>query len=125
MAIACRLAAERRTAVTAVSVVELPVELPLDAHMIEEEGHAKHVLADATAIGDLYGVSVAARILRGRAAGEAIVKEAKEAESEIIVLKAPRKKRMGGAAPIFGRTVDYVLKHAPCRVMVAASPADM
>jgi APA family basic amino acid/polyamine antiporter len=109
--------------VSAVSVVEVPVELPLDAHMTEEEAHAKHVLRDAAAIGDRYGVTVAPRILRGRSAGEAIVEEAKRARSEIIVLWAPRRKRLGSKAAIFGRTVDYVLKHAPCRVMVTAAPA--
>ncbi len=34
MAIACRLAVERGATVTAVSVIEVPVELPLDAHMV-------------------------------------------------------------------------------------------
>ena len=38
--------------------------------------------------------------------------------SEIIVIGAPRRRR--GAAAIFGETVDYVLKNAPCRVMVVA-----
>jgi nucleotide-binding universal stress UspA family protein len=36
--------------------------------------------------------------------------------AEIIVLGAPR----GRHRAIFGHTVDYVLKHAPSRVMVAA-----
>jgi nucleotide-binding universal stress UspA family protein len=34
----------------------------------------------------------------------------------VIVLGAPRAPRR----EIFGKTVDYVLKHAPCRVIVAA-----
>jgi nucleotide-binding universal stress UspA family protein len=123
MEIACRLAAERRTSVTAVSVVEVPVELPLDAHMFDAEDELKPVLAEASAIAELYGVSVEARTLRGRSAGEAIVQEAKRARSEIIVLSAPRKQRASRRAPVFGSTVDYVLKHAPCRVMVAAAPA--
>jgi nucleotide-binding universal stress UspA family protein len=123
VAVACQLGAERGASVSAVSVVEVPVELPLDAHMTEEEAHAKHVLRDAAAIGDRYGVTVAPRILRGRSAGEAIVEEAKRAQSEVIVLWAPRKKRLGSKVAIFGRTVDYVLKHAPCRVMVTAAPA--
>jgi len=122
VAIACQLAAERRTSVTAVTVVEVPVELPLDAHMLDEEAHAKRVLAEAAAIGDLYGVTVAGRILRGRAAGDAIVQEAHAAETEIIVLSAPRKQRTSRQARVFGSTVDFVLKHSPCRVMVAASP---
>lgn len=123
VAVACQLGAERGASVAAVSVIEVPVELPIDAHMTEEEAHAKHVLRDAARIGDSYGVTVAPRILRGRSAGEAIVEEATRAQSEIIVLWAPRKGRARSKARIFGRTVDYVLKHAPCRVMVTAAPA--
>jgi basic amino acid/polyamine antiporter, APA family len=123
VSIACQLAAERKTSVTAVSVVEVPVELPLDAHMFEAEAQARRVLAESAAIGDLYGVTVAGRVLRGRAAGESIVRAAKNMGTEIIVLSAPRKSRASVHAPVFGSTVDVVLKHAPCRVMVAAAPA--
>jgi nucleotide-binding universal stress UspA family protein len=123
VAVACRLGAERGASVSAVSVIEVPVELPIDAHMTDEEAHARHVLRDAAAIGDRYGVTVAPRVLRGRAAGEAIVEEARRTRSEIIVLWAPRRNLHGSKAAIFGRTVDYVLKHAPCRVMVTAAPA--
>ena len=35
---------------------------------------------------------------------------------------APRATSIAAAARIFGGTVDYVLKNAPCRVMVAAAP---
>lgn len=122
VALACRLAAERRNTVTALYVVEVPVELPLDAHMHSEEAHAKEVLAEATAIGDLYGVKVNGKVARGRAAGAAIAKEAACARCEIIMLSAPRK-RAGLTRAIFGTTVDAVLRHAPCRVMVAAAPA--
>jgi basic amino acid/polyamine antiporter, APA family len=122
--IACQLAADHGAGVTAVSVIEVPVELPLDAHMTEDDEHAKHVLEHAQAIGDLYGVKVAPRVLRGRAAGEAIVEEAIRTPTEIIVLHAPRKKRSRRAVQVFGKTVDYVMKHAPCRVMVAASPGE-
>jgi nucleotide-binding universal stress UspA family protein len=121
--LACRLAAERKTSVSAVSVIEVPAQLPLEAHMFDEEEELKPVLAEASAIAEVYGVGVQTRILRGRAAGEAIVEEAKRLRSEIIVLSAPRKLRASRRAPVFGRTVDYVLKHAPCRVMVAAAPA--
>ena len=39
--------------------------------------------------------------------------------AELIVVGAPRR-RLRGGAPIFGGTVDYVLKRAPCRVLVVA-----
>ena len=51
-----------------------------------------------------------------RNAGRAIVDEATRRQSEIIVMGAPR----AGRGPVFSDTVDFVLKHAPCRVMVVA-----
>ena len=118
MTIACELAAERHSSVTALAVLEVPAELPLDAHMFDEQAEAKRVLGDAAAIGDLHGVDVVQKVLRARAAGEAVVDEAAAFRSEIIVLAAPRRLRPLGR--VFGSTVDFVLKHAPCRVMVAA-----
>jgi nucleotide-binding universal stress UspA family protein len=124
MDIACQLAAEHGASVTAVTVIEVPVELPLDAHMIEEETEAKHVLELARPIADRYGVNASTRLVRGRKAGEAIVEEARRASAQIVILRAPRKQRISRGARLFGGTVDFVLKHAPCRVMVAAAPAD-
>ncbi|MER3411320.1 MAG: hypothetical protein C4305_02660, partial [Thermoleophilia bacterium] len=41
--------------------------------------------------------------------------------SEIIVMGAPRLPHRTRRSAIFGKTVDYVLRHAPCRVMVGAA----
>ena len=109
---------------TALTVIEVPVTVPMDAHMIEEETEAKRVLDLARAIAHGYGVSVSARVVRARDAGEAIVDEASRANTEIIILRAPRKRRSSGHTLLVGETVRFVLKHAPCRVMVAAAPAD-
>jgi len=65
---------------------------------------------------------VIGRIVRARRAGRAIVDEAARRGSEIIVMGAPRRDEHGRRARIFGGTVDFVLKNAPCRVMVAAAP---
>jgi basic amino acid/polyamine antiporter, APA family len=114
--VACRLAAERGSSIAAVAVVVVPLELRLDASLAEDEGHAYDVLDAARAIGELYGVDVRGRLVRARSAGRAIVDEAERRQTEIIVMGAPRAAR--GA--VFSDTVDFVLKHAPCRVMVAA-----
>jgi basic amino acid/polyamine antiporter, APA family len=119
--LAARLAAERRASIAALSVIEVPLELPLDARLPAEERGADALLDEARAIGDSYGVDVRGRIVRARNAGRAIVDEAERRHTEIIVMGAPRKGR-GGRGTIFGGTVDFVLKHAPCRVMVAAAP---
>jgi basic amino acid/polyamine antiporter, APA family len=119
MALAAELA-DDSARLTAVVVVEVPAELPLEAHMLEEEIEAKHVLEDARAIGNARGLHVRTQVLRARVAGEAIVEEANRTSADAIVLRAPREE--GRGRKIFGRTVDYVLKHAACRVMVAAPP---
>jgi APA family basic amino acid/polyamine antiporter len=120
MNVASRLAAERGARIAAVTAIELPLELPLDAEVADQELHANDVLDEARAIGDSYGVDVVVRIVRARNAGRAIVDEAERRGSEIIVMGAPRHGGRG-RREIFGDTVDFVLKHAPCRVMVAAA----
>jgi APA family basic amino acid/polyamine antiporter len=120
--VACSLAAERRAQITALSVIEVPLDLPLNADLYEEEDRANRELDEARAIGASYGVSVVTRLVRARSAGQAIVEEAERRVSEIIVIGSARKALTGGRG-VFGRTVDHVLKHAPCRVMVAASGA--
>jgi hypothetical protein len=47
------------------------------------------------------------------------VEEAARRDAEVIILGAPRAK-VGGGKPIFGRTVDYVLRNGPTRVAVIA-----
>jgi APA family basic amino acid/polyamine antiporter len=115
---ACRLAAERGSSIAAVSVIVVPLDLPLDAELPDEEDRADEALDAAVAIGELYGVDVRARLLRARSAGRAIVREAERRGSEIIVVGTPRWDVRRRA--LFSATVDYTLKHAPTRVMVAA-----
>jgi APA family basic amino acid/polyamine antiporter len=119
--VACRLATERRARVVALAVIEVPLELPIDAEMPEAEAQAHKLLDHARTVGDSYGVDVIGRLVRDRSAGRAIVREAEQRNSEIIVMGAPRRRRT--QAPVFGGTTDYVLKHAPCRVMVVAARA--
>ncbi len=115
--LACSLAADRGATLAAVSVVVVPLELPIDSRLDEEEARADEALDAAAAIAELYGLDVTERLLRDRHAGRAIVDEATRRQSEIIVMGAPR----AGRRALFSDTVDFVLKHAPCRVMVAAA----
>ncbi|HEX3289914.1 MAG TPA: universal stress protein [Gaiella sp.] len=118
--VACRLAAERGARVVALTVIEVPLELPLDADLPEEERLANDELDEAMAFGDTYGVRVVGRLVRGRSASVEIVREAERRGAEIIVLGSPRKDLMRRRG-VFGSTVDRVMRRAPCRVMVTAS----
>jgi APA family basic amino acid/polyamine antiporter len=120
MDVACRLAAERRASIVAITAIEVPLELALDAELPEDVREANEQLDEARAIGDSYGVRVIGRIARTRNTGRAIVDEAIRRHSEIIVMAGPRRVRLQrGRRQIFGDAVDFVLRHAPCRVMVA------
>jgi nucleotide-binding universal stress UspA family protein len=122
MALAAELADEHGTSIDVVVAIELPPQLPLEAHMLEEEAAARRVLEDARAIAGSCGLRVRTRVVRARQAGEAIVAAAEEVDADLIVMNAPRKTRLGRRASIFGRTVRHVLHHAPCRVLVATTP---
>jgi APA family basic amino acid/polyamine antiporter len=114
--VAARLATERAGRIVLLRVIVVPLELPLDADLSAELAEANRMLDEARVVAAPYGVRIVERVVRARHAGRAIVDEAERRVSEIIVLGAPR----GRHRAIFGHTVDYVLKHAPCRVMVAA-----
>jgi APA family basic amino acid/polyamine antiporter len=114
--LAARLATERAGRIVLLRVIVVPLELPLDADLTEQLDDAYDLLDELRATAEGYGVRTVERVVRARKAGRAIVEEAERRASEIIVLGAPR----GRHRTIFGHTVDYVLKHAPSRVMVAA-----
>jgi APA family basic amino acid/polyamine antiporter len=119
--VAAGLAAERGAHIAAVTVLEVPLDLPLSAELPGQETLANRELDEARAIGASYGIDVIPRLLRERNAGKALVAEAERRGTEIIVLGAPRKDMTRGKRAVFGGTVDYVLKHAPCRVLVTAA----
>ncbi|HVC86484.1 MAG TPA: universal stress protein [Gaiellaceae bacterium] len=114
--LAGRLATERAGRIVLLRVIVVPLELPLDADMTDQLRAADDLLDRGRAIAEPYGVRVVERVIRARNAGRAIIEEADRRGSEIIVLGA----RRGQHKTIFGSTVDFVLKHSPSRVMVAA-----
>jgi nucleotide-binding universal stress UspA family protein len=60
-------------------------------------------------------------LLQAREVGAALVDEATERDADLLVVGLPYRKRFGGDFAI-GRTIPYVLKHAPCEVWVVREP---
>jgi APA family basic amino acid/polyamine antiporter len=117
---AARLASERRSRIVILHVLEVPLDRLLDADLPERQEVADQILDEAQALLETYaGVQITSRLERARSAGPAIVAEAARRDAEVVILGAPRTKVKGGK-PIFGRTVDYVLRNAPTRVAVVA-----
>ncbi len=101
-------------------MIRVPLELPLDAELHDEEERAEASLAEAKLLGADHGVKVEGRTVRARSIGQAIVQEAEEQGADLIVLgSAPRWRRQ---SRFFSPTVDYVLKKAPSEVLIVAFP---
>ncbi len=121
MDVACRLASERRARIIALNVLEVPLDHALTDRFPDLEYAGNAELDEAAAIGDSYGVRVLTRLERAHSAGPAIVAEANARNAEVIVLGSPRRHLTAAQSAVFGKTVDYVLKHADCRVLVTAA----
>jgi basic amino acid/polyamine antiporter, APA family len=115
---AARLASERRATIVVLHVLEVPLDRPLDADLGAIQDRADRLLDDAQAFVEEYGVRAVSRLVRARSVGRAIVEEASGRNTELIVLGGPRKTY--GGTHILGRTVDYVLKMSPVRVLLTA-----
>jgi APA family basic amino acid/polyamine antiporter len=136
-----RLAAEEAsegeggTVIEAIYVLEIPMSLPIDARVPDEQiAAAKAALRRAKEVGEEYeGVEVAPATARARSIGAGIVEEAKRRGVEAIVLAAEEPTRMRGGALLGGRggprdryvgdMTRYVVEKAPCRVILTAPPA--
>jgi APA family basic amino acid/polyamine antiporter len=120
LATAIRLATEHDSQVQALHVIRVPLDQPLDAPMLDEEERAEASLAEAKLLGADYNVVVEGTVVRARSIGEAIVERAFEIDGDLIVLgSAPRWRRQ---SRFFSPTVDYVLRKAPCEVLIVAFP---
>ena len=121
--------------IEAVWIFVIPMSLPLDARLPEEQiKHARQALARAKAVGEEYaGVQVATATVRTRRAGFAIVDEARRRGVEAIVLGAEEPSLIRGGARLGGRggrlenfvgeVTKYVVSKADCRVIVTAPAA--
>jgi basic amino acid/polyamine antiporter, APA family len=120
IATAIKLAEEQGSTVSALHVVRVPLDKPLDADMFEAVESADSSIAEAKLLASEHGVTVEGTVVRARSIGEAIVEEARREGVDLIVMgSAPRWRRQ---SRFFSPTVDYVLRHAPCEVMVIAYP---
>src|SRR6266498_3150418 len=86
LATAIRLAEERSCSVRALHVIRVPLDMPLDAELLDQEERAEASLADAKLLASEHGVEVDGEIVRARAIGEAIVESASNDSVDLILL---------------------------------------
>ena len=119
--VACGLARPSKAELVAVHVVEIGWSMPIDADVAGRSEEAQRVLDMVEGVADSERLRIETVLLQARDVGAAIVDEASERGADLLVLGLPYRKRFGGDFAI-GRTVPYVLKNAPCAVMVIREP---
>jgi basic amino acid/polyamine antiporter, APA family len=120
VATAVKLAQDRRALVEAVYVIRVPLDRPLESDLTDQEEAAAASLAEARMLGADHGVDVRVETIRARSIGDAIVGQAERRGNDLIVLgSAPRWRRQ---SRFFSPTVEFVLRKAPCEVLVVAFP---
>jgi len=120
--LACRMATRSRgegkdgARIYAVHVVEVNRSLPLSAPVEQQVDRGEEILDSAERIASEFELGIETEMVQARDTGPAIVGEADEWHADIIVMGLPYKRRFGEFN--LGKTAPYVLKNAPCRVIL-------
>ncbi|MEK7270896.1 MAG: universal stress protein [Planctomycetota bacterium] len=118
--VAARLAKASGAELIALYVMEVPQALPMESFLPDEVVKGTQALERAEAVSREQGIPVETKLMQSRAAAETIVEFARERACDLVVIGAKPRAVPGS---ILGRTVDHVLKSAPCRVWVLSMGA--
>ena len=120
--LACRVAKKDKGEIYAVYIITMKRDLPLDAQIEPEIQKAEDILNHIETVADGQNYKIDTDLLQAREAGAAIVDEAVEREVDLILMGIGYKRRFGEFS--LGDVVPYVLKNAPCRVILYRQPPD-
>jgi len=120
MKLACRLAKRNKGKIWAVYVIALKRALPLDAEVELEIRKAEGILDHIENIAEEQDYEVETDLLQAREVAPAIVDEAVEREVDLILMGITYKRRFGQFS--LGNVAPYVLKNAPCQVILYHQP---
>ena len=118
--LACRLVKKNRAGIRVIYVITIKRTLPLDAEIESEIRKAEGILDQMERVAEEENYVVETELLQAREAGLTIVEEAVEQKVDLILMGVKYKRRFGQFS--LGSTVPYVLKNAPCRVILCHQP---
>jgi nucleotide-binding universal stress UspA family protein len=119
--LAAELGRTSHGALVGVHVVEIGWSMPLDAEIAARSEEAQQILDHAELTAETLKARLEPVLLQARDVGAALVDEATERDADLLVVGLPYRKRFGGEF-VMGRTIPYVLKHAPCEIWVVREP---
>jgi len=118
--LACRLTKKNKGEIRVIYVITVKRYLPLDAEIESEIRKAEGILDHSERVAEEEDCEVETDLLQAREAGLTIVEEAAERKVDLILMGVKYKKRFGQFS--LGDTVLYVLKNAPCCVILCHQP---
>ncbi len=118
--LSCRLAKRVGGKIYVTYVIQVDRSLPLDAEIKAEIDWAEDVLFRAERIAEEEDCDVETDVLQAREIGPAVVDEAIERCVDLIMIGIGYEKKFGEFS--LGDTIPYVLKNAPCWVMICREP---
>jgi nucleotide-binding universal stress UspA family protein len=114
--LACELARGSKGKIRAVYVITVIRTLPVEAEIESEVKKAEEILDHVETVGEEQNFQIETELLQSREAGPTIIDEAVEQGVDLILMGIKYKKRFGQFS--LGDVVPYVLKNAPCRVIL-------
>jgi nucleotide-binding universal stress UspA family protein len=118
--LSCQLAKKVGGKIYVTYVIQVDRTLPLDAEVRSQIDRAEQVLDQAECIAEEQDCDVETDLLQAREIGPAVVDEAIERGVDLIAIGVSYEKEFGEFS--LGSTIPYVLKNAPCRVLIYREP---
>ncbi len=118
--LACRLAKKDKGKICAVYVLTVKRTLPVDAEIEPDIKKAEGILDHTESVAEEQGYGLETDLLQAREVGPAIIDEAVERGVDLILMGVTYRTRFGQFT--LGHVVPYVLKNAPCRVILYHQP---
>ena len=106
--------------VYALYVIQVPWQYPVDAEIREATDRGGQALERVEDLLKSLKQNVTAEFVQARDMGPAIVNEAIERDVDLVLLGMPYKRRHGVFS--MGEAIPYILKSAPCPVLVLREP---
>jgi nucleotide-binding universal stress UspA family protein len=114
--LACQFARKEKATLMVMYVIPIARSLPLDTELTPEVKKGERVLEQAERTALEQGCEIETDLLQARAVGPSIVDEAVERQADLIFMGLAYKRVFGQYS--LGDVTPYVLKNAPCPVIL-------
>jgi len=121
--LACRLARQDKSEIHALHIITVKRDLPLEAEIESEIQKAEDILSRAETVAKKQDYKIDTDLLQARQVEQGIVDEASKQGFDLILIGLGYKRRFGEFS--LGDVVPYVLKNAPCPVIIYQCPSEL